>query len=104
MNEYCLFKNIFCVSIIRYEFSTKLSRSKALRSFISESPPNHVATRARALQQARVSTKAMSSAAVGSLTPEEGPLTRIDYVDLMVPLQHWVPLEQTGEEDTDGRR
>ena len=46
----------------------------------------------------------MSSAAVGSLTPEEGPLTRIDYVDLMVPLQHWVPLEQTGEEDTDGRR
>ena len=38
----------------------------------------------------------MSSAAAGSLTPEEGPLTRINYVDLRVPqLQHWVPLEQS---------
>ena len=37
----------------------------------------------------------MSSAAAGSLTPEEGPLTLINYVDLCAPLQHWVPLEQS---------
>ena len=63
-------------------------------------PPNHVATRARAARGKSFDQShgpaRPRKASPSRLRKVEGPLTRIDYVDLMlVPLQHRVPLEQS---------